>query len=114
MTRVKRGVAAHKKREAILKQTKGFKWGRKSKESLAKQALIHAYSHAFQGRKQKKRDYRSMWLVQINAALRLEGLTYSKFIGALKKANIIIDRKILSGMANTRPEAFKAVLEAVK
>ena len=114
MTRVKGGVVAHKKREKILKQVKGFKWGRKSKTSLAKQALIHAYSHAFQGRKQKKRDYRSMWLVQINAALRLEGLTYSKFIGALKKANIIIDRKILSGMANTRPETFKAVVEAVK
>ncbi len=114
MTRVKRGTIAHKKREKLLRRVKGFKWGRKSKERAAKEALLHAGVHAFQGRKQKKRDYRALWQVQINAAVRNEGTTYSKFIHALKEHKIEIDRKILSTLAKKQPELFTKILASVK
>jgi len=114
MTRVKRGKIAHKKREKILKYTKGFKWGRKSKERAAKEALLHAWPHAFRGRKEKKRNFRQLWQGQINAAVRQEGLTYSKFIAGLKKQNILLDRKILADLARNQPEIFKKVVEMVK
>jgi large subunit ribosomal protein L20 len=111
MTRVKRGTIAHKKREKVLKKTKGYRWGRKSKERAAKEALLHAQSRMFRGRKEKKRDYRRLWQVRINAAVRKEGISYSKFMAALKAKNIIIDRKILAELAQKHPEAFKAVLD---
>ncbi len=114
MTRVKRGTIAHKKRESLLKHTKGFRWGRKSKESLAKQALIHAWRHAWRGRKEKKREYRALWIVKMNAALREEGLTYSRFIAMLKKSGVQLDRKVLAEMAADRGEAWKKVVEAAK
>ncbi len=114
MTRVKRGTIAHKKREKVLKQTKGFRWGRKSKERAAKEALLHSMSHAFSGRKQKKRDYRSLWQVQINAAARTNGTTYSKLINGLKKANIIIDRKILAEIARKEPKVFEQIVAKAK
>jgi len=114
MTRVKRGKTAHKKREKLLKYTKGFKWGRKSKERAAKEALLHAWTHAFRGRKEKKRDYRSLWLTQINAASRTQGLTYSKLIAGLKKANILIDRKILADLAQNEPKVFEKIVEKIK
>ena len=114
MARVKRGTTANKKRRKILSYTKGFKWGRKSKERAAKEALLHAWSHAFRGRKEKKRNFRSVWQVKINAASREEGVTYSKFIELLKKSNIKLDRKILAGIAEQNPEVFKKILEQVK
>lgn len=114
MPRVKRGKIAHKRREKILKYTKGFKWGRKSKERAAKEALLHAWSYAFRGRKQKKRDYRRLWQTKINAATRPLGLSYNKFIAGLKKANIEIDRKILSDLAAKNPEIFTQIVESVK
>jgi large subunit ribosomal protein L20 len=114
MTRVKRGTIAHKKRARILKYTKGFRWGRKSKEKLAKEALVHAWQHAFRGRKEKKRDFRSLWNVKINAALRESGLTYSRFIDSLKKGNIKLDRKVLAEIAEKRPEAWKKLVSSVK
>jgi large subunit ribosomal protein L20 len=114
MTRVKRGVIAHKKREKILKYTKGYRWGRKVKERAAKEALLHAWSHAFRGRKEKKRNYRRLWQVQINAAARAEGMKYSQFINALKKKNVKIDRKILSEIARTEPEVFKKIVNFVR
>jgi large subunit ribosomal protein L20 len=114
MPRVKRGTIANKRRAKVLKQTKGFKWGRKSKERYAKEALLHAGQHAFRGRKEKKRLYRQLWNVKINAAIREEGMSYSKFIAALKSANIVIDRKILAELAEHEPEAFKKVVAAVK
>ncbi len=114
MTRVKRGVISHKKREHILKYTKGFKWGRKSKERAAKEALLHAWSNAFRGRKQKKRDYRQLWETQINAAARTNGLNYSRFISGLKKQNIILDRKVLADLARNEPEVFKKITEKIK
>ncbi len=114
MTRVKRGTLANKKRRKILKLTKGFKWGRKSKERAAKEALLHALTASFRGRKQKKRDYRSLWNTRINAGARKEGLTYSSFINALKKKNIRLDRKILAGLAKDEPETFKKIVEEVR
>ncbi|MCL4437690.1 50S ribosomal protein L20 [Patescibacteria group bacterium] len=114
MTRVKRGKTATKKRKKILKYTKGFRWGRKSKERAAKEALLHAWSHAFRGRKEKKRDYRAMWQVQINAGARASGISYSKLISGLKKQNIILDRKILADLAKNEPKIFEKIVEKIK
>lgn len=110
MARVKRGVIANKKRKKVLKMTKGFRWGRKSKERAAKEALLHSLSRSFKGRKEKKRVNRGTWQVQINAAVREHGLSYSRFIGGLKKANIKIDRKILSELARTEPKVFEKIV----
>lgn len=114
MTRVKRGTIAHKKREKVLKKTKGFKWGRKSKERAAKEALLHSLSRKFKGRKEKKRNARSTWQVKINAAVREHGITYRTFIHGLKEKNIVLDRKILADIAEHEPATFAKIVEAVK
>jgi large subunit ribosomal protein L20 len=114
MSRVKRGKIATKKRKKILKYTKGFRWGRKTKERAAKEALLHAWTHAYQGRKQKKRDYRALWNVRINAAARANGMKYSELVNRLKKANIKLDRKMLADLARNEPKVFEKVLAAVK
>lgn len=114
MPRVKRGTIAHKKREKLLKLTKGYRWDRKSKERAAKEALLHSLSRKFKGRKEKKRDYRRLWQVQINAAVRNEGIKYSHFINALNKKNVELDRKILADLAQNEPEIFKKIVEFVK
>lgn len=114
MPRVKRGTIAHKKREKLLKLTKGYRWGRKSKERAAKEALLHGLSRKFKGRKEKKRDYRRLWQVQINAAVRNEGMKYSQFVNALNKKNVKLDRKILADLAQNEPEVFKKIVEFVK
>ncbi len=114
MPRVKRGTIANKRRAKVLKKTKGFSWGRKSKERTAKEALLHAESRAFRGRKEKKRVYRQLWNVKINAAVREEGMSYSKLIAVLKKANIEIDRKILADLAEHEPAVFKKIVAAAK
>ncbi len=114
MPRVKRGTIAHKKRERLLKYTKGFRWGRKSKERAAKEALLHAWTHAFRGRKEKKRQYRQMWNVQVNAGARAEGISYSKLISAIHKKNVKLDRKILADLAKNEPTVFKKIIEFVR
>ncbi|MCX8015850.1 MAG: 50S ribosomal protein L20 [Patescibacteria group bacterium] len=114
MVRVKRGKIAHKKREKILRYTKGFKWGRKSKERLAKEALLHAWTHAFEGRKLKKRDFRRLWQTKIKAAVNQGGLKYNEFINLLKKNNVKINRKILAQLAEFYPEVFSQIVSAVK
>jgi large subunit ribosomal protein L20 len=114
MTRVKRGIIKHKRREKTLKYTKGYRWDRKSKKRAAKEALLHAWTNAFRGRKLKKRDFRSLWNVKINAGAREEGTTYSKLIAGLKKNNIALDRKILADLAENEPKIFKKILEGVK
>jgi large subunit ribosomal protein L20 len=114
MPRVKRAVGAKKKRKKALKLTKGYMWGRKSKYRLAKDALRHAWSHAYRDRRLKKRNNRGLWNVQINAAVRENGLTYSKFINALKKNKIELDRKVLADLAQSNPEIFSKILEAIK
>jgi len=113
MTRVKRGAAARKKRGRILRYTKGFRWSRKSKERAAKEALLHAWSHAFRGRKEKKRDFRALWQTKINAALRQQGFIYSRFVNALKKANIKLDRKILADLAEKEPLVFQWLVKEI-
>lgn len=114
MPRVKRGKVHLKRRRNILKATKGFMWGRKSKLKLAQTAAVKAGAYAYRDRRNKKRSMRRLWQVRINAATRLNGMNYSTFIDALKKANIALDRKILSKLAADRPNTFKAIVEAVK
>src|SRR3989304_9707175 len=114
MTRVKRGVSALKTRNKILKYTKGYKWGRKSKERAAKEALIHAWTHAYRDRRVKKRTARALWQIQLNAAVRPQGLNYSKFMHGLKKAKVELDRKVLSEIARNYPEVFKEIIKKIK
>jgi large subunit ribosomal protein L20 len=114
MVRVKRGKMAHKRRKRVLKQAKGFRWGRKSKYRLAKDALFHAWTHAYQDRKKKKGQFRALWQVQINAASREKEISYSKFINSLKKNKIEINRKILAELARKHPEIFEKIIEKVK
>jgi len=114
MVRVKRGVAAHKRRKKVIDAAKGYKWSRKSKFTAAKQALMKAWSYAYRDRKVKKRAKRSLWTVKINAICRENGTTYSKFIAALKTKEIELDRKILSQIAEETPEIFVKILAKVK
>lgn len=110
MTRVKRGTTANKRRKRLLKHTKGFLWRRKTHFRAAKEATLHAWSFQFADRKKKKRDFRRLWQVKINAAARENGLSYSKLIDRLHKANIELDRKILSDLAENHPEIFKKII----
>lgn len=114
MTRVKRGTTAHKRRKHLLKYTKGFRWGRKSKYKAAKEALLHAWTYAYRDRKVKKREFRKLWQIQINAACRKLGVSYNKFIFNLKEKKIELDRKVLSELAKEKPEIFKQIVEKVK
>src|SRR3989344_6661914 len=113
MARVKRGTMKNKRRKNILAQTKGYRFDRKSKERVAKEAIKHAGSHAFRHRRAKKRDFRQLFTLRINAAVRPLGLSYSKFIDVLKKKNVTLDRKSLSVLAKDYPEVFKQVVEQV-
>jgi large subunit ribosomal protein L20 len=110
MARVKRGTVAAKKRRKILKYTKGFRWGRKSKEKAAKEALLHAWSHAFRGRKEEKRVNRTGWQAKMNAAARMEGLRYNELIHALKINEVKLDRKVLADLAENEPAIFKKIV----
>lgn len=114
MSRVKRGKTAHKRRKHLLKYAKGFRWGRKSKYRAAKEAMYHAWQHAFSGRKIKKRDFRKLWNIQINAACKQNGLNYSRFIAGLRKNKIDLDRKVLSQLAQNNSEIFKKIIKKSK
>jgi len=114
MVRVKRGKVAHKRRKRLLKLVKGYKWKRKSKYRLAKDALTHALCHAFVHRREKKRNFRRLWNVQISAAVKKFGLNYSKFIHLLKQKNIELDRKILATLAQKEPQIFEKIVEFAK
>lgn len=112
--RVKKSVASRKRRKRILKQAKGY-WGRrKNNIRRAKETLLRALAYAYRDRRQKKRDFRRLWIVRINAAVRPFDLSYSKFIAALKKAEIDLDRKSLSELAIRDPQGFKAVVDTAK
>lgn len=100
-----------KRRRNVLKQTKGFRFGRKSKEREAKVAILHAGAHAFHDRRKKKREMRKLHQIKINAAARIQGISYSKLIGKLKKANVVLDRKVLSQLAEKEPLIFSKILE---
>jgi len=114
MTRVKKGVHALKRRRSVLKQTKGFRHGRSTKERQAKEAILHAGNYSFAHRKDKKSHNRKLWNIKINAGSRELGMSYSKLIGALKKKNVMLDRKILADLAEHHPATFARVLESVK
>jgi len=111
MPRVKRGTTANKRRKNLLKHAKGFMWTRSTKYRQAKEALLHAWSHQFNDRRKKKGYARRLWQIQIGAATRQSDLSYSRFIAGLKKANIDLDRKILSDLARTSPDIFKKLVE---
>ncbi len=114
MPRTKGGVLTAKKRKKVLAYTKGFRWDRKTKKRAAMEALLHAWTHAYRGRKQKKRDYRTLWNVRINAAARENGIKYSTLINKLKKAEIKLDRKILADLAKNNPQVFAKVITKIK
>jgi large subunit ribosomal protein L20 len=114
MTRVKRGTISAKTRRYTLKAAKGYRFGRSKKEKMAFVALTHAGKHSFAHRRDKKSNFRRDWQVVIGAAVRPEGLSYSKFINGLKKKNITLDRKILATLAKDAPATFSKVVAAVK
>jgi len=114
MSRVKRAVQARKHRKHLMQHAKGFKYGRKSKFKLAKEALRHAWTYAYRDRKVKKRAFRNLWNIQINALARQNGITYSRLINGLKKNKIELDRKVLSELAKGYPEIFIKIVEEAK
>ncbi len=114
MARVKRGTTSLKTRKNVLQRVKGYQFGRSKKERQAYDAIAHAGNHAFAHRRQKKNDFRQLWNVRLNAALRPLGFSYSTFIDALKKKGSALDRKVLSQIAHEAPESFKRITEAVK
>jgi large subunit ribosomal protein L20 len=114
MTRIKRGMAKKNKHSKVLKEAKGY-YGSKSRSyKIAKQQLLKSMSYAYRDRKNKKRNFRRLWIIRINAAARINGLSYNEFICGLKKANVDINRKMLSEMAVNDPDAFKELAEAAK
>lgn len=114
MSRAIDGTKRKNRRVKLLKLAKGFKGDRKSNYKAAKDAVVKALDHSYVGRKLKKRDYRSLWIARINAAVRTEGMSYSRFIDGLVKAGVTLNRKALSNMAIEDPVAFKAVVEVAK
>ncbi len=112
--RVKTGVVRRRRHKKILKQAKGFYSGRRKHFRKAKEQLERSLVYAYRDRKQKKRDFRKLWITRINAACRLNDISYSRFIHGLKLANIELDRKILADMAMNEPEAFAKVVEQAK
>ena len=114
MARVKRGVQARRRHKKIIKLAKGYYNARRKVFRVAKQAVTKAQQYAYIGRKQKKRQFRSLWIVRINAAARLHGLSYSRFMNGLLKANVKLDRKALADIAIHDPAAFGAIAEQAK
>ena len=114
MARVKKGLNAHKRHKKVLKMAKGFYGSKHSTYRAAKPATMRAHRSAYVGRKNKKRDFRKLWIARINAAARMNDMSYSKLIGGLKKAGVDINRKMLSEMAISDPAAFTALCETAK
>ena len=112
--RIKRGVSAVKKRRAILKQAKGYRGAKSKLYRVAREAVMKSGQYAYVGRKLKKRDMRSIWIVRINAACREAGLTYSQFVSGLKKANVDLNRKVLADIAATDKAACAKLVETAK
>lgn len=113
MSRVKGGTTSSKRRKYILRQTKGYRFGRSTKKRQAREAIFHAGKYAFAHRKDKKADMRALWTVKINAEVRKHGMSYSKFIAALIKGKVKLDRKILAILAEKHPETFAQVVKSV-
>ena len=114
MSRVKRGIRTRARHKKVLKQAKGY-FGKKSKLfKVANQQVLKSGNYAYRDRRQKKRDFRKLWITRINAAARLNGMSYSRFMDGLKKAGIELDRKVLSDIAITDPKGFTALTEKAK
>ena len=107
-------VASRRRRKKILQQTKGNFLARRNVYTVAKNTLEKGWTHAYVGRKRKKREFRALWIQRINAAVRAEGMTYSEFMGRLNAKNIVLSRKVLADLAMNNPQAFKAVLDSVR
>lgn len=114
MVRVKRGVTQTRRHKKILKAAKGYRGQRGSLYRQAKQAVMKAGRYAYEHRKLKKRDFRATWIIRINAAVRAQGMSYSRFIQGLKAKKILLDRKVLAHLATTQPDVFNEVVKAVK
>ena len=114
MARVKRGVTSHAKHKKVLKQVKGQYGRRKNTIRVAKQSLEKAMQYAYRDRRAKKREFRSLWIQRINAGVRAEGITYSRFINGLNKSGIKLDRKVLADIAYNNPEVFKSIVKKVQ
>ena len=112
--RVKRGVTSHARHKRLRAQTKGYSLVRRASVKQARQAVIKALSYQYRDRRNKKRDFRALWITRINAAVTPFGLSYTRFMGGLKKAGITLDRKILAELAVNEPKAFEAVVKAAK
>jgi len=114
MARVKRGIMVRKRHHKLLEQAKGYRGSRSRRIRVARQTVLKALSYAYRDRRNRKRDFRRLWIIRINAAARLNGITYSRLINGLKIAGIDLDRKILADMAVRDPEAFRNVVEQVQ
>ncbi len=114
MSRVKRGVTSHARHKKVLKQVKGQYGRRKNTIRVAKQSLEKAMQYAYRDRRAKKREFRSLWIQRINAGVREEGITYSKFIDGLNKSGIKLDRKVLADIAYNNPKVFKSIVKKVQ
>jgi large subunit ribosomal protein L20 len=114
MARVKRGVTAHARHKRVLEQAKGYYGRRKNTIKVARQAVEKAGQYAYRDRKVRKRNFRALWIQRINAAVRMEGLTYGRFIHGLKLAGIELDRKVLADIAVREPDAFRAIAAQVQ
>tara|TARA_X000000368_G_C22498077_1_gene479284 strand:+ start:94 stop:450 length:357 start_codon:yes stop_codon:yes gene_type:complete len=114
MARVKRGVTSHARHKKVLKQVKGQFGRRKNTIRIARQALEKAMQYAYRDRRNKKREFRSLWIQRINAGVRSEGLTYSKFINGLNKSGIKLDRKVLAEIAYNNPKEFKSIVKKIQ
>lgn len=114
MTRVKGGIVNRRRHKKILKLAEGFRGGRGSRFIHANEAVLHALYHSYRHRREKKRDFRRLWIARINAACRAQGISYSSFMSALSKLGIKLNRKILADMAVNDPEAFRSLVERAK
>ena len=114
MARIKGGMNARKKHNRVLKLAKGYRGARSKQYRVAKQSVMRALTSSYAGRKQRKRQFRQLWIARINAAARMNGLSYSKFMHGLKLAEVDINRKMLSEMAISNPEAFTALVDVAK
>lgn len=112
--RIKRGLASHRRHKKLLKAVKGYRMTKHRLIKVAKEAYLHAGKYAYAGRKNRKGDFRRLWITRISQALQLQGVRYSDFINKLKKAKIMLDRKILANLIVSDPSAFQAVIDKAK
>lgn len=114
MARIKRGVASHRKHKKLLAAVRGYRGTKRRLVRVGKEAALHAGAYAYHGRKLRKRDARRLWILRISEAVKQQGVSYSKFINGLKKAQIELDRKILAELVSEDPETFKSIVDKVK